>query len=253
MSAGMVAANLRETIREVTEALPITERVFYDLKASQPLVEELVRRVEAHQPAGGGGRLLAVAANESLAQVLLHLGYDLDLWQVPQAVISSSLRARVVRAAPLDELLRSHGPGDHYRCIVLPYVVEAAADPPASVLASLATRLEAGGALVTALRLGVIGGRLRRQGGGPGPAPVSLSWPSLPPVRIPDLDQLRLWCSQAGLGIIDGAPVIDQTATVAIRQMSLSRWLLAHLAHGARLAIPGLRECYAATLVKVQT
>jgi hypothetical protein len=238
--------DLRAFINQVTEMLPVTERVFYDLKSSQPMVEELARRI---RNSSTGGRVLVIAPNEALARVLL-IGYETELWEVPSAIITDDLRQRVSRMGPLDDLLDAGSPADPYDAIVLPYVIEAVTEDPGLTLARLAGWLRPGGILVIGVRLQVAGGWLGRVRRGAPLAAFSLSWPTLPTVHSPELSQLRRWWSAAGLELREGSHVIDRTATVPIRAMSLKTWLAAIGAQALKRAIPGLRDGFAATLVR---
>jgi hypothetical protein len=182
--------------------------------------------------------------------VLIRLGYETDLWQVPNAVITDELRTRVTRTAPLDDLLRSVTPTEPYEVIVLPYVVEAAREEPAVLLSRLAGWLGPEGAMVAGIRLRVAESRLGRIQRAGRPAAFSLSWPTLPAVRTPEFDEVRAWFALAGLHVREGGHVIDRTATVPIRAMTIRNWFAALTAHYIRLAVPGMRDCYAATLLR---
>jgi hypothetical protein len=253
------AVSERELIDEIMDGLAITERVFYDLKHTQPLTEALVREVRRLRP---DGRVLLVAANETLPRVLSTGGYEVDLWQPPTSVYSRDLTGLVRRVDELNRLLATAGEEmtDHYDLVVLPYVLDALEEHPIVFLRRVRGWLRPGGRVILAhRRSGSLGNRWRGLRGRPllpdpllTPRSVSLSWPSLPTLRLFGRLELRAWCELAALKIERQTLVMDKEATVACRAMPLGRWFRAEALHNVKRAIRPLRDCGVATLAAAE-
>lgn len=232
------------TIDPVMDSLAVTDRVYFHLKWTEPLVAELVRRAVAVK---GAGKLLLICPNETLARVLIKLGYDADIWQVPHAIFSPQLREQAVKSAALDELLAAPAPVGGYDLIVMPFVLEAAGEDPTAVLSTLANCLKQDGVLLVAVRLPRPGRKVLQ------PALASLSWPLLPATRTVTVPEIFSASRQAGLKVTRGNHVISRTATISSQPMALAEWLRAVAVHQAKRLFPGWRDCYVATLTGAAT
>src|SRR2546423_10789624 len=197
-----------ELVTRILDVLPVTDRVFHDLRLTEPLVLALVQRVRRLRTAG---RILIVAPNITLTRALLELGYQVELWQVDGGTLTDDLAELVVDRALLDALLARPADADRYDVIILPYVLEAAAQHPAHVMDALRQRLHPGGALLLAYRqAGSLSNRIRGAAGRPTlPDPVfgsngmSFSWPAPPARRTFGPSQLRGWARRTGVPVVE--------------------------------------------------
>ena len=243
-----------ELVTRILDVLPVTDRVFHDLRHTQPLVLALVQRVRRLRAAG---RILIVAPNITLTRALLELGYQVELWQVDGGTLTDDLSELVVDRGPLDALLARPADADRYDVIILPYVLEAAAQHPAHVMDALRQRLHPGGALLVAYRqAGSLSNRMRGAAGLPTlPDPVfasnemSFSWPALPACRTFGPSELTAWALRTGFQVIQQEPVLDRRAAMVSDAMGLASWLSAVGTHAIKAALPAFRDCVIATLV----
>jgi hypothetical protein len=237
-------------LAEVLDGIEVTDRVFHELQHTMPLTFALVQRVRSVP----SRIVLVVGANELLARSLVRLGCEVDLWHPPQGVLSDEMRRLVSRTRPIDQLLGEEG-GGLYDVVLLPYVLESAAQHPVEVLRRLARRLTDRGRLIVASRhSGGLASRLRGAGGSsPLPedalAEISLSWPTLPARRLVDRTELEAWCLSSGLELEALGFVVDRLAYPPGKALGLSAWLRAHALHATMRVVPGMRECLLATLL----
>jgi len=253
LAVQVASGDPRSLIDGILAKLPVTDRVYFDLRHSQPLVEELVRRVMALR---SSGRVLIVNSNDLLPRALLELKYQVTIWRVPEALLGDDLTPHVARTALLDDLLEAPGNGLEYDLIVLPYVLEAAAESPDRVLARLRLLLREGGSIVVAStqsgglnkRLRAAAGRSVLSGLGEGAVHISLSWPTVRARRTIDPAELRGWCFAAGLRVRTELFVSDTRATVPVMAMPIASWIGANLQAAVQKVVPSLRNCLVAAL-----
>ena len=240
---------LDDTLEEMT----ITDRVYHDLKHTQPLVEFLVGRARSLV---SGGRILLVAPNATLPVALRKLGNEVSVWNVPHGILTEDLAHGAERTAPLDQLMVGHGSEATFDVIVLPMVLEATAEHPAGVLDRLRDWLGAKGRLLVVYRrAGGLSHRLSALTGRP-PLPdplldrpsLSFSWPVLPELRSFGSAELRGWCLEAGLRLEREALVVDRHAAVPTNAMTVSSWVGAQAGYAVKVAVPGLRDCAVAEI-----
>jgi len=254
---GVTRVHETELVDELLNRLPVTDRVFHDLKHTQPLVETLVRTIQGTLETG---RILIIAPNALLPLALTELGYSVEIWQVPNGNLTEEVSASVKRAGTLHYLLADPPTGVRYDLIVLPFVLETAPDEPPVVLERLRRLLLPGGHLVIAFRhAGALEHRLIALSGRPAIADpaarssaVSYSWPLTLPVRLFGRDEFRLWCQRTGLRIIKQAYVIDARPAVAVHAMSLPNWLAAEAAYAAKRRVAPLRSASVAVLTPLE-
>ena len=245
--AGLVEPGLGsgELVRCTLDLLEVTDRVYHELRRTVPLVTALVEEVRRLP---GPLRVVAIAPNELLLKVLAGLGHRVEVWRVDPAVLGEEAAALTTRRGSLDKVLAEAPPPADL--LLLPYVLEAAAEEPARVL----RRLGVDGRLVVACRhSGALIYRRRAIAGRPlldPPAPprISLGWPDLPPRRVIARGDLAALAAEAGLVLERQRLVIDRTATSAVQAMSLSAYLGARLKHLAKHLVPPWRDCIVATL-----
>lgn len=252
-TARRAGAHGSKLVQQLTEDLAVTDRVYHELKYTQPLVADFVARVRRRLPSG---RILIVAPNITLAHALLQLGYQVELWQVPSGTLTEGLETYVTRRASLGDLLEEYQLGALYDMIILPYCLEAAPLHPVTVLARLRPHLRKGGRLILAYRhAGALANRVRALAGRSiSPDPIverplpTLSWPSLVRHRLFGPDELRSWCLQAGYRVAAQAFVLDHRATVSVEAMSIGPWLKTRAARVLKVALPAVRDCVVAEL-----
>ncbi len=254
--AAAVFGGERLLLDDALEEMAITDRVYHDLKHTQPLVEFLVTRIRSLAPSG---RVLLVAPNATLPVALQKLGYELSVWHVPHGILTEDLLRDAERTAPLDQLMVDDGGEAVFDVIVLPMILEAIAEHPAAVLDRLRGRLRPKGRLLVAYRRsGGLTHRLSALTGSPSlPDPLldrprlSFSWPLLPERRSFSTRELRGWCLEAGLRLERESLVVDRHAAVPTNAMTVAGWVGAEAGHAVRVAVPGLRDCAVAEIAQL--
>lgn len=239
-------------VDDVLERLVVTDRVYHDLKHSEPLVTELARRAWAI----GARHVLIVAGNSLLAEVLRDAGLDVELRQPVGSILTDDLEELVSRRGSLDEVLRAESPGVRHDLVILPYVLDSTREHPVEVLSRLRRLVGPGGRVLAAHRpAGAIDSRLAGLAGRPilpdsytDVARVSFSWPSLVRRRVFTARHLAAWCLESGFRVESQTPVISSRAAVAINEMNIGQWVGAQAAHGIKRLIPGLRDTMVAEL-----
>lgn len=258
MTAQAVALNVGERLLldDALEEMAITDRVYHDLKHTQPLVEFLVSRVRS---LASGGHVLLVAPNATLPVALQKLGYEVSVWHVPHGILTEEHLRSAERTAPLDQLMADGGGEATFDVIVLPMLLEATAEHPAAVLAGLRGRLRPKGRLLVSYRrAGGLTHRLGALTGRPSlPDPLldrpslSFSWPLLPERRSFGTKELRGWCLEAGLRLERESLVVDRHAAVPTNAMTVAGWIGAEAGHAVRVAFPALRDCAVAEIAQL--
>ena len=257
MSVKAAAAPKSSTLLDyLLDRMAITDRVYHDLKHTQPLVESVVDRIEALPTKS---KILIVAPNASLPAAALELDYDVCMWHVSEGILTPELVTRAERTGSLDELLSGEACEGCFDAIVLPFVLEATTEHPVAVLSRLRGLLRPNGTLIVASRsAGGASQRLRALSGQGAirdpflnpPAP-SFSWPQLPERRVFADSDLRGWSAQAGLRVERLAFVIDRHAALPIHALDLPTWLGAKVIQLMRVVFPGLRDCMVAELTPI--
>jgi hypothetical protein len=170
-------------VKTVLDDLEVAERAYHHLDFSRPLVTALVSR--ARRLVEPGDRVLLVGGSTLLAECLLGLGFDLDVWQFPNAHMTQAAKARVTRTIQEDTLADIDMPEREFKLAVVPMVIEAMDDGGEALLRKLRKSLASDGVLIVAtanqsrldVRLAALRGRsmMSRKKGGE----VSLGWPAL--------------------------------------------------------------------------
>jgi hypothetical protein len=253
VTAQVAAERTGVLIDDLLDRLAVTDRVYHDLKHTQPLVEVLVARAVLLAP---DSRVLVIAPNVTLPAALVEMGYDVTLWHVPDGILTAELQQHAERIAPLDELLSQPVETPPFDLIVLPFVLEATFDHPLTVLTRLRRLISSDGRILIAYRRpGGISLRMRALAGRstiPDPiydaAAPSFSWPPLPQRRIFGASELRSWSQTAGLRLDSDHPVVERGAALPIHALGVGDWLAAQAGHAVRHAFPPLRDCGVAEL-----
>lgn len=242
-------------LSEILDELPITDRVYHDLKYTQPLVERLLDSVrDLKEPK----HVLVVACNTTLAAGLSALGHRVELWQPLQSLLYEGVAGQISRRAGLDALIGgAASTATRYDVVILPYVLEATMCHPKRVLGQIRETLKPNGRLIIAYRQsGALKLRLRALAGLAQLELIekqvglsSFSWPPLAQRRVFGLAELEAWAREAGFWVTAQKAVCAERPTHAVTAMSLREWLGAA---GGRLLgklVPRLRDSVVATLV----
>ena len=238
--------------QDLLDVLPVVDNVYHHLAFTRPLVDALVTEVRRIAPVG---RVLVIGPNELLAQVLIKLGYDVDLWVVDGLPLSDDALGYATRCGSLEQILGSSA-GQLADVIVVPYIAEAAAIEPRELLNVFRANMRNSGSLVMACRQpGELRHRLHRilralhvVGAQESALPPSPTWPKLPAMRRLTSRDLAL----AGTGMLSVARselVIDHRACMTSEALSLWKWLAKEGLHAAKVAVPAFRDCTVVTLV----
>src|SRR5438093_3338938 len=212
-------------VDQILDVLPVTDRVFHDLRHTEPLVVRLIERVAELRASGS---VLVIGPNALLPEVVIKLGYSVDLWQLRHTILSDDTLDHVTRAGTLDELL-DHDPERPYDVVVLPYILEKAIAHPTAVLARLRPWIAPGGHILVAYRpsdsldcrLAALTGRSVVPDPSTPQKAVSYSWPTLLTRRIFGSDELRDWSVRTGLRIGRQERAVDRRAVVAIHALGI--------------------------------
>ena len=254
--AAAVFGGERLLLDDTLEEMAITDRVYHDLKHTQPLVEFLVSRIRSLV---SGGRVLLVAPNATLPVALLKLGYEVSVWHVPHGILTEDLLRSAERTAPLDQLMTPDSGEAAFDVIVLPMILEATAEHPAAILEGLRGRLRPKGRVLVAYRrAGGLTHRLIALTGRPSlpdplldRPPLSFSWPLLPERRSLGTAELRGWCLEAGLRLERETLVVDRHAAVPTNAMTVAAWIGAEAGHAVRTTIPAFRDVAVAEIAQL--
>ncbi len=190
-------------VEEVLDRLAVTDREYHHLHFDAPLVAELVERIDAH--AGAGARVLVIGGNTLLAEVLIQLRLDVELWSFPQTHLTETIRPRVTREVTPERLADCVDSEGAYDVIVLPLVLESLPRDELAVLRALRRSLRPDGRLIVATRnQSRLSNRFRMLTGRPfslrhQAEPRSLSWPALDTVHEYHQDELVALAQRAGL------------------------------------------------------
>jgi hypothetical protein len=241
-----------DSVRDLLDVLPVVDNVYHHLAFTRPLVDALVAEVRRIAPAG---RVLVVGPNELLAQVLVKLGYEVDLWVVDGLPLSDQALNHASRRGGLEQILGSPAdqPAD---MVVVPYVAEAASIELPELLKLLRVHMRASGSLIVACRQpGELQHRLHRilrtlHAVGPQESvlPPSPTWPNLPARRRLTGHDFAI----AGGGLFQVARtelILDHRACMTSEALSLWKWLAKEGLHAAKVAVPAFRDCALVTLV----
>jgi len=250
-----VAGEKRESVSidDLLDRIAVTDRVYHDLKHTQPLAEALVERAMQFAP---GSRVLVIAPNVTLPAALLELNHDVALWHVQEGILTPDLLPLAERVGRLDDLVAQQAETPCFDLIIVPFVLEATSDHPLTVLTRLRQWVTPGGRILVAYRRpGGISLRLRALAGQStipdvlqdAPAP-SFSWPVLPQRRVFGSDELKGWSQRAGLRLETETAVVDRRAALSINALGMGEWLGAQTTHAIRRAFPPLRDCAIAEL-----
>jgi hypothetical protein len=195
--------SVRRFLEQVLDDMPLTERPYHHLNHSMPLVEDLVRRTLSRT--AQGDRVLLVGGSALLGNALIRLGYDLEIWQFPNAADSEEMKEKITREVTPATLGETSMPEGEYRLVLLPFVLESLSGRLEEFLKRLRLALSQDGGIIVATknqaRLGtrltaLTGRRLQAAS-----RRLSLSWPAVPVVREYHRDELIESSRKAGFRV----------------------------------------------------
>jgi len=229
----------RQVVAAVLDDLQITDRIYYHLYQTNPLVAELLDALRStHRPPA---RMLVIGGNLVLNEALCRLGYRVDLWQLREGYCPEEVEPLVRARISVAELaaLAPPLPIGVYDAIIAPHILEGLPGNAAAWLAALRQGLAPGGSLLLATanlarlnrRLHVLAGRSPAE-----LAPkttVSFSWAALPQQRLYHRDELLELATRAGYQVracrfVNGERVfsdIEPMGVVAFAGRQAGRWL----------------------------
>lgn len=241
-----LAQATRRFVEKVLDTLEVTERAYHHLNYALPLIADLVHRTRL--AAGPGDRVLLIGGNTLLAEVLLRLGYRVDVWQFPHAYLTDDVKPLVSRRITPETVLKSAPPDDLQQVIILPLVLEALREPSESVFRMLRSAMLPEGRLIVATenqsRLGV---RLAALAGKPirpraEAEAVSLSWPALPTIHQHHPQQIRKEACAAGFRVRKSEFAVPERPFLEMEPMNLADYGVRKLRHAIAHAVPPLRD-----------
>lgn len=233
---------------EILDQLPLTDRVYHHLDYSRPLVVELAARVGAAHPPPA--RVLVIGSDSLLAQTLIELGYEMELWAFPEGHLIDELLDRVRQTVTPRQLAQEPLPwsGQPYDAVILPLVLESVPGDPIPLLRKLRGILRPNGSLILATtNVGRLDLRLRSFLGMSTTAAypsfhVSLSFPPLPRLRYFHRDDLHALVRRAGWQVRASDYVIAHAACSTIDPFPPGQYAMLQAGHGLQRLIPATRH-----------
>jgi glycosyltransferase involved in cell wall biosynthesis len=239
------STEIQRFAENVLDDLEVVERAYHHLNFSMPATADLLRA--ARSAAAAGDRVLLIGGTTLLAEALVRLGFELDIWQFGGSYLTDDMQARVCRRIAPADIDRIEAPDREYRLIILPFVIEAVAEPQA-LLRGLRRALVPGGRLLLATanqtRLDARLAALRGKPFMPRPeaATLSLSWPALRTVRHYHREEVRTMVRNAGYGVRASRYVSGERAFLEMEPLNLQDYAARKLRQAAGRAISGLRD-----------
>lgn len=240
------ASSARAFVERVLDELEVAERAYHHLDFALPLVADLLlrtlRRVEP------GDRVLLIGGSTLLAESLLRSGFDLDIWQFPNAHMTDGAKTRIQRTIRGETLSSLEPPETQYDLIILPLVLEAVNDAPAEFLQTLRKALAPDGALLVAtanqsrldVRLAALfGGSLMPE---QGTGDVSLGWPALSVRRHYHRDELVAVARQGGFRVERCEYTVGQHPFLHMELLNVHEYAARKLRQLVSTSIPPLRD-----------
>ena len=247
MPRGMPPASgdIQRFAEDVLDDLEVVERAYHHLNFSMPATADLLRA--ARSAAGAGDRVLLIGGTTLLAEALVRLGFELDIWQFGGSYLTDDMQARVCRRIAPADIDGIGAPDREYRLIVVPFVIEAVADPHA-LLRGLRRALTPDGRLLLATANQTrLDARLAALRGKPfmpraEAATLSLSWPALSTVRHYHRDEVRTMARGAGYSVRASRYVSGERAFLEMEPLNLQDYAARKVRQAAGRAVAGLRD-----------
>jgi glycosyltransferase involved in cell wall biosynthesis len=245
-SDASVERGVTRFLEDVLDEMQVTDREYHHLNLSVPLTSSIVESVL--RAGARNQRVLLIGGTMLLGEALLRLNVDLEIWRLPQSLLSPATEARVSRQVTAECLTETDVPEGSYGAVILPYVIESMPDHVVEFLRRARIGLADGGRVIVATRnqsrmenrIAALLGRPiagRRQAGS-----LSLSWPSLPVYREYHRTELTQLTRDAGLKI-ERADVVDGSRLfLELEPMPIESYLLRKAGQAVRGAARAMRD-----------
>jgi hypothetical protein len=244
--------NAQRFVERVLDDLEVTERAYHHLNFSLPLVADLVHR--ARQTTEAGARVLLVGGNTLLAEVLVRLGYRLDIWQFSQAYMTDAMKPLVTRRVSAETLDSLEPTDERYELIIAPLVVEALSGPLDAFLRRLRYALSSDGrVLIATSNQARLDSRIAAMTGRPmtpkaEATAVSLSWPAIPTVHELHVSELRSAGQSAGFHTRECDHVVSERAFLEMEPLNAFDYARRKLRGAVMQSLPRSRDVLVAEL-----
>lgn len=236
----------RRLVETVLDSMALTERPYHQMNYAMPIVVRLVERVrEAIDP---GDRVLLIGGSSLLAESLISLSADLEIWQFPEAATSDASAARITRTVSPSTLAEMEFPRSAYSAVVLPFVVESMQGDVSALLRRARMALLPRGVLLlctrnaTALpaRAAAVMGKHRavRTAGNP----HALGWPGLPVLQEIHRDELTQCASRAGLRVTRCDYLTANRPFLELESLTFEAYAARKALEAVRFAAPRMRD-----------
>lgn len=233
-------------VEGVLDELEVTERAFHHLNHTLPLIADLVRR--ARRCAGPGDRVLLIGGSTLIAESLTRLGFQLEVWQFPQAYLTDGAKPLVTRSISVEDLDDLVVGEERYQLIIAPLVIESLHGSAEAFLRKLRSMLDAEGRLLIATanqsrldtRLSAFLGRPIKPRAEE--SAVSLSWPALAAVREYHAKELGTIARGAGFHVRESDYVVAERAFLEMEPLNAYDYARRKLRGFAMHSLPTYRD-----------
>ncbi len=238
-------ADIHRFAEDVLDDLEVVERAYHHLNFSMPLTTDLLRR--AKYAARPGDRVLLIGGTTLLAEGLVRLGFELDIWQFSGSYLTDAMQARVYRRIGASDLDAMSAVERRYDLMIAPLVIEALAAPE-EFLRGLRRSVAPGGRLLLATanqsRLDVRLAALRGKPFMPraDAETLSLSWPALRTVRHYHRDEVRAISQLAGFDVRACTYVASERAFLEMEPLNLQDYAARKVRQSVMRGVPSLRD-----------
>jgi glycosyltransferase involved in cell wall biosynthesis/SAM-dependent methyltransferase len=249
---------LNRFITDVLDEMQVTDVEYHCLEYTRPMVTNLL--LPLVQRSSGRGKVLVVGPDALLAEMLLKLGYDVDIWTFGEQLLPENQAEYIRGSVTPDTLLEGAISADDkiYDLIILPKVLEHLHENPVVLLRQMFTLLSPGGLLIlSTANLGRLGVRLRAllgkgflpdwKGNPPGKLD---NWPILREYRFFQAGEIHTWSEESGFQEMDRGYTEGHHAYNAILPLGLISYLALKTKHFVKTSIPQLQDYLVFTLQK---
>jgi glycosyltransferase involved in cell wall biosynthesis/SAM-dependent methyltransferase len=254
----MAKRELDRFVTDVLDDMQVTDVEYHCLEYTRPMIISLLKPLV--QRGSPQGKFLVVGPDPLLAEVLIKLGYDVDIWTFGEQLLPKNQGDYIRGSLTPDSILEgalSHE-GTIYDLIVLPKVFEHLRENPVVLLRQLFTLLSPGGLLVlSTANLGRLGVRLRAllgKGFLPDwkgePPPKLDNWPTLRQYRLFQADEIHTWSEETGFQVLDRGYTEGHHAYNEILPLGLPAYLTLKTRYIIKKSVPQLQDYLVFSLQK---
>ncbi len=233
-------------LEDLLDEMALTDREYHHLDLSIPLTAAIIGAVlrsgQRHE------KVLLVGGTSLLAEALLRLDVELEIWRLPHSMLSAASETRVSRQVTPDCLSDVEFAHGSYGLVILPFVVESIADSARVFLRRVRDSLQDGGQIVLATRNQArMDSRLAALVGRPAPqrraaGSMSLSWPAQATQTEYHKHELVELARGAALRVercsfVDGARLF-----LELEPMTIESYTARKLGQAARRLQPSMRD-----------